>query len=88
MITVVGDIHGKFDQYYNIVKDKEYSICLGDFGFSDSWQKLHYSGLDSDKHKICKGNHDQYEFESPYDLGNFGQITLDNKNIYQRWYKL
>jgi predicted phosphodiesterase len=81
-ITIVGDVHGKFDQYYRVIKDKEYSICLGDFGFESTWNKLHYSGLDSNKHKICKGNHDQHAFDSTFDLGNFGQFTLDGKSIF------
>lgn len=37
MVTLIGDVHGKFDQYYNIVKNKEYSIQLGDFGFTKDW---------------------------------------------------
>jgi len=33
-ITLIGDTHGKFDHYIHIAKNSEYSIQLGDFGFS------------------------------------------------------
>jgi hypothetical protein len=83
-ITTVGDVHGKFDLYYNIVKNKEYSLCLGDFGFSHSWNKLGYSNLDSNCHKICAGNHDDYDIAPniPHYLGDFGQFTLNKKSIF------
>lgn len=84
MITVVGDVHGKYKEYYKIVKNKEYSIQLGDFGFSSAWNNLAYSNLDSDKHKVLGGNHSDYDIAPnvPHYLGDFGEITLDNKKIF------
>ena len=84
MITVVGDVHGKFDQYYNIVKDKEYSLQLGDFGFSDTWNKLNYKNLHSENHKVLGGNHEDYDIAplSPYYLGDFGEVTLGGVSLF------
>ena len=84
MITICGDIHGKFDKYYDIVKNKEYSLCVGDFGFSNAWNKLGYSSLDPNKHKVLCGNHDDYDLapNSLFNLGDFGQFSLDNKSIF------
>jgi hypothetical protein len=84
MITVVGDVHGKYDKYFNIVKNKEYSLCLGDFGFSSSWNKLSYSKLDPNKHKIVGGNHDDYDLAPYVDhyLGDFGKTIVGGFSIF------
>jgi hypothetical protein len=75
-IRIIGDVHGKFDDYKKIVDESSHSVQLGDFGFVSEWNKLHYSGLDSSYHKIIRGNHDQYDYESPFDLGNFGMSEV------------
>jgi len=84
MITVIGDVHGKFDQYYNIVKDCEYSVQIGDFGFNSAWNKLHYVGLSPDNHKVLAGNHDCYDTcpHSKFYLGNFGVHTLNGVTFF------
>ncbi len=83
-ICVIGDIHGKFQEYYNIVKNKEYSLQIGDFGFDKTWQQLNYSGLNSNNHKIIPGNHCSYDvcLESKYCLGNYGSFTLNNISFF------
>lgn len=75
-ITVISDIHGQFDKYHEIALRSEYSVQIGDFGFNSTWNKLHYSNLSPDSHKVLKGNHDQHDFESPFDLGNYGTTSL------------
>ena len=35
-ITVIGDVHGKYDRYHKIIRQSEYypyTVQLGDFGF-------------------------------------------------------
>ena len=81
-IRIIGDVHGKFDDYKKIVDGSSHSVQLGDFGFESTWNKLHYSGLDPEHHKIIKGNHDQYDFESPFDLGDFGEYTLNGVKFF------
>ncbi len=84
MITIIGDVHGKFNEYYDIVKDREYSICLGDFGFADTWTKLQYSGLSPRNHRINSGNHDDYDTCSQSDhwLGDFGVTSIGDTTFF------
>jgi predicted phosphodiesterase len=82
-VTLVGDCHGKYDRYYNIAKGCEYTIQLGDFGFSDAWNRLGYSDLDPNKHKVIKGNHDSYGCpQEPHNLGDFGEYTLNGISFF------
>jgi len=83
-MIITGDVHGKFDKYFNLVKDHEYSICLGDFGFQDSWKNLEYSNLSHYKHKILGGNHDDYNYvkNSLFSLGDYGEFELENKEFF------
>jgi len=78
MLRIIGDVHGKFSQYEAIASKAEFSLCLGDFGFADSWNKLGYSSLSPDSHKVCLGNHDDYDMapHSPFCLGDFGEASL------------
>lgn len=78
MLRIIGDTHSKFDSYLKIAQAAENSLCLGDFGFSDSWNKLGYSSLSPDNHKVCLGNHEDYDVapHSPFCLGDFGEVSL------------
>jgi len=81
-MLIVGDVHGKVQQYYNLVKDVEYSLQLGDLGFSDSYQVLNH--LDPTRHKVLLGNHDGYDVRHNYEhfLGDFGSFKLDLIGTY------
>jgi DNA repair exonuclease SbcCD nuclease subunit len=84
-MMIVGDVHGKYYEYYDLVKNTKSSFQLGDFGFESSWNKLNYSGLDSSLHKVGQGNHDPHSFLSkdmPYWTGRFGKQSVDNINMY------
>lgn len=75
ILRLVGDVHGKIDNYLAIIKQVDYSIQLGDLGFL-------YEGLElvsSERHKVLAGNHDNYTKEgdrfvrqTPHFLGDFG----------------
>jgi predicted phosphodiesterase len=77
-VRIIGDVHGKYSEYEQIASGAEYSVCLGDFGFADTWNRLHYSWLSADKHKVIAGNHDCYDYapHSSHYLGDFGECTL------------
>lgn len=83
-LTLIGDVHGKFDEYYNIAKDADYSVQVGDFGFEKEWNKLYYSGLNPEKHKVLGGNHESYNtcVHSPHYLGDYGSTIIDGINIF------
>ena len=85
MVRIVGDVHGKIDEYIELVKDSDSSIQIGDMGFN--YSKL--AALDSAKHKVFGGNHDnylkvdgEYIHQTPHFLGNFG--PLPNEMFYIR----
>lgn len=78
-VLLIGDVHGKIEQYKNIILDSKIpSIQLGDFGF-----KKQYDWLEEQKfekhHKILFGNHDYYPYVyQDYSLGDFGYIEEYN----------
>lgn len=83
-VTIIGDVHGKYDDYFNIVNTCEASIQLGDFGFFPTWKRLSYSGLDKSLHKIIPGNHDDYDYcpRSEYCLGDFGPAIVNGFEFF------
>jgi predicted phosphodiesterase len=72
-VTLIGDVHGKFRRYHEIIREKDrhpYTIQLGDLGFT-------YSSLynvDPKYHLFIGGNHDNYEKVDsvPNYLGDYG----------------
>ena len=80
MITVIGDVHGKYDRYLSIINNYDYTIQLGDFGFKyDSLENV-----DSTKHLILPGNHDNYDTCYNYSnfLGDYGYTSLNRTNFF------
>jgi len=77
MIRIIGDVHGKIQSYLNLLKGCDYSIQLGDFGFTREWEQL--QEISGDNHKIIPGNHDNYDilFNYPHCAGNFGSSIFD-----------
>lgn len=52
----IGDTHGNFDVYLNIIKDAHESIHVGDFGIGFRPNPTHK--YDITAHKFIRGNHD------------------------------
>ena len=81
-IKLIGDVHGKLDQYKKIVLGAERygdkTISLGDNGFESEWLdgEKFLSGLDGglENHKWLAGNHDFYPNYPRFgqSLGDFG----------------
>ena len=79
MITLIGDVHGKYDRYHKIIRQKDrhtYTVQLGDFGFT--YQTL--DNVDSTRHQILGGNHDNYNriVNYPHYLGDYGYVNNFN----------
>lgn len=78
-LRIIGDVHGRLGDYCNLANKAEYSIQLGDLGFD-------YSGimeLNSNKHKVIAGNHDNYLQENgrfvnqtAHFLGDYGVYNV------------
>ena len=82
-ITIIGDVHGKYDQYHKIIRQTEnypYTIQLGDFGFKYDSLK----NVDSTRHLILPGNHDNYDICYNYSnfLGDYGYTSLNKINFF------
>lgn len=79
MITLIGDVHGKYERYHRIVREKDrypYSVQLGDFGFDYTTLK----NVDSKNHVFIGGNHDNYDKikNLPNYLGDYGYMVNFN----------
>jgi hypothetical protein len=75
-ITLIGDVHGKYKRYHEIIREKdrhEYTIQLGDFGFDYSTLK----NVDPKNHVFIGGNHDNYDKVDsvPHYLGGYGYVN-------------
>ena len=81
-ITIIGDVHGKFDKYIELTKQYPYTVQLGDMGFN--YSKLY--SLDHNYHRFFKGNHDNHDIQDennpPCWLGEYGNIRLNNVNFF------
>jgi predicted phosphodiesterase len=81
MITVIGDVHGKHDAYRDLIyRTNGYTLQLGDFGFKyDILQNV-----DSTKHLILLGNHDNYDicYKYPHFLGDYGYTSLNKIEFF------
>ena len=80
MITVIGDVHGKYDQYERMARKREYTVQLGDLGFKYGC----LNNLSASKHKVIGGNHDNYDIIHlfPHYLGDYGYISLNSISFF------
>lgn len=79
-VLLIGDIHQKYDQYFKICEQHEYTIQIGDTGFSNSI----LLSLNPNKHKFITGNHNDHnnDYNLPNCLGRFGNSSLNNVNFF------
>lgn len=80
MLTLIADVHGKYDKYLDICRDKEFTLQLGDHGYSYN----HLFDLDYNNHKFLTGNHDQHKTAYNYShcLGRFGTSSLGGVDFF------
>lgn len=80
MLTLIADVHGKYDKYLDICRDNEFTLQLGDMGYN--YTPL--NELDSSKHKFIFGNHDLHNIEKfpPHYLGKFGTALLGGVEFF------
>jgi predicted phosphodiesterase len=82
MVRIIGDVHGKIDNYLKLLDGVDYSIQVGDMGFD--YKKLY--SLNSQHHRFFGGNHENYDiyYNCPYIVGNgdFGSFNVDNIDMF------
>lgn len=71
-MLLIGDVHCNIRQYQLIIERYAgETLQLGDFGFYKE-HKWHLDNLDSEKHKVCFGNHDDQSFlQERHSCGDF-----------------
>ena len=82
-ITLIGDVHGKYEHYHKIVRQTErhpYTLQIGDFGFKYDTLK----NVDSTRHLILPGNHDNYDtcYNHSNFLGDYGYTSLNRIEFF------
>lgn len=86
-MLVIGDVHGKFEEYHELIKNRDRSIQVGDMG-------IDYSGLrtSGSNHYFIQGNHDNYKINHPQCLNNFGMLDgifyIRGAYSIDRWRKI
>ena len=83
MIHCIGDVHGKYERYHRIIREQDrypYTLQIGDFGFK--YETLKH--VDSTKHLILPGNHDNYYmcYRYPHFLGDYGYTKLNDVEFF------
>jgi predicted phosphodiesterase len=80
MLTIIGDVHGKHQKYLELIKNHEYTLQVGDFGFKYDC----LDALDPNKHHIIAGNHDNYDLvpNYPHFLGDFGTKIINGIKFF------
>jgi len=58
MLRIIGDVHGNYREYLELIRDVDQSIQVGDFGFNYEYI---LPRVNSAKHKIIAGNHDNHD---------------------------
>jgi len=79
-LTVIGDVHAKYERYLEIARERECTVQIGDLGFK--YECL--ESLDPDRHKVVAGNHDNYPSlaEWPHYLGDYGMASLGGVDFF------
>lgn len=79
MFTVIGDVHQKYSHYRALCSQFPYTVQIGDMGFE--YGRI---GVDTDKHVMFGGNHDNYDSIAYYPgyLGKFGNTSHNNTEFF------
>ena len=67
-MVIIGDVHGKIEEYLQVRDNFKRTLQLGDMGFGSDYLKI----PTTNQHYFFKGNHDDYSQRHPNDIGDFG----------------
>lgn len=81
VVKIIGDVHGKTGIFENVIKDAEYSLQLGDFGFRTAWKWLN-ANCNPDNHKILLGNHEEFPHITSHSIGHYGMHNLAGMEFF------
>lgn len=80
MITIIGDVHGKLEEYEKLTIQHEHSVQIGDMGFNYDY----LNRINPDRHVFFGGNHDNYDDYQYFKhaLGDFGTFILNDISFF------
>ncbi len=80
MVRIIGDVHGKHEQYLAVARQAEASVQVGDMGFVYDFDET----LDPTKHVFFGGNHDNYDtyYHCANALSNFGTDKVGDLDFF------
>lgn len=58
LTRIIGDTHGNWQSYLNIIEGSSQSLHVGDFGLGPIWKRNPIENYDTEKHFFIRGNHD------------------------------
>ncbi len=79
LLTIIGDVHGKVEEYKQITDKCDFSICVGDFGFKKEWDWA-TQNLTNLKHWIIQGNHDDTSYRN--NIPSMGRFSYYENKIF------
>lgn len=76
--------YGRTRNYINLIQPAAYSVQLGDFGlipfvYTEAQRPVPefiLGKVDSQRHKVVLGNHENYDVQVPHYLGDFGRHSI------------
>lgn len=85
-IGFIGDIHGKFNIYTELIYKYNATIQVGDFGFLKIWKSLLDSNINPHNHKIIPGNHEDYDYilnnNPEHALSTYGMVNFHDLDFF------
>jgi len=74
-LRIIGDVHGHYKQYHQLLRKAQNTLQIGDFGFDYTT----LAAVDARHHRIIGGNHDNYDImgNCPNFLGDYGVHNVD-----------
>ncbi len=82
-LTIIGDPHGKLDQYKKIISNSENTLSVGDLGFKNEWDEITRFVSEIDGfHKNNPGNHEYGPYVDNHKLSTGNFQFFDALNLF------
>lgn len=94
-MRIVSDVHGNLKRYKSLAEGSNFSLQIGDLGFTYTYKKLLAdAGFDVSRHKFFMGNHDDFDFTKraldadtmirfqEFNLGDYGMRSHGGLDFY------
>lgn len=81
-LWIIGDAHGKLEDYQRLTNQYPRTLQLGDFGFKKQYD-WHFANIDCINHQVLGGNHDYWShyYQYPFTIGSTYLDPEGNKHL-------